>query len=1000
MSKTEKHIVMGEFLRFNRSMLHVGSTAWFEWLALNTRFTYRDASGSYTARCETRRGKPYWYAYKRVDGRLQKMYLGKSEELSLERLHSISLLLVNPDLTEPETHRKPVEPVRFETETRIDTSLLPMIKLHVPALPGRLLPRPRLLAQINSPLTVIYAPSGFGKTTLVNEWQKSVGVPVGWVSLDRDDNQFIRFWYLIVMAIQTILPDFGTQVLNYLRTATPVLPKDVVARLTNDILNVKPSLPRFGLVLDDFHLINHPEVIESVQAWVERLPENMQLIMLGQCKPSISLGYLRSRSLVTELDASDLRFSAEEGISYLQQYPQEPPLAYDDLERLVKHAEGWATGLTLAAQAMGKNEDRRQFIDTFSGAHSYLSEYFMESVLGHYSADLQDFLLKTSVLKNFNGDLCDAVTGQTGGARTLANLQQAELFIIELGERGWYRYHELFGEMLQNRLQELMPDLVPELHRRAARWFIRKHASADAITHLLAAGSWDEAATLMEDMALLELEHFGEDSRLLRWLQELPVTAVQSHKKLLYVYLRLAEVALPRKKVEKFISDIELNISTRPADSLTPDEREVLTEVRTIQQTFEHGERLNLSSAPGEKLDPRWEVLNRLAIIRSVFHTSQPVLEPELSDFLQQAKAQKNLFAILMAGGTLARRMVIAGSLRKCERTAREVLELAMSWQGRLPEPASIALVALCQAQIERNDLELARRYLEQALAVDPNPTSTNMAVQTGILRAKIQQGLGQLDEALITLKAVHDLHLRRPSGVWSDEDLLAMEALMHIRKGEIATAERLMIGVECETCQTFLHYIQAEIYLHKGMPALAEEVLRKLVLEHPEGIFQEPTLLARVALSLTLYEQQKVNQAVNVMSEALRLAALESYRRPFLEFGARMVPLLMVTLHSIDLNSQAQTFAREILQILDPYSKNRKAVQDDVEMLKTSALVSARELEVLQLVLAGQTNREIARNLSVSESTIKTHLEKIYEKLNVNNRTQAILRAQELKLV
>lgn len=1000
MSKTEKHIVTGEFLRFNRSMLHVGSTAWFEWLAQNTRFIYRDSSGSYTARCESRRGKPYWYAYKRIDGRLQKMYLGKAEEMSLERLRSIGLLLVNPELAEPEAHRKPPEPLRYEPETRIDTTLLPMIKLHVPALPVRLLSRPRLVAQIRPPLTIIYAPSGFGKTTLVNEWQKSAGIPVGWLSLDRDDNQVIRFWYLVVMAIQTIVPDFGGLVQNYLRTATPVVPKDVVARLTNDILSIKPPFPRFALVLDDFHKINHPEIIESVQLWVERLPENIQLILLGQSKPAISLGHLRSRSLVTELDATDLRFNAEEGISYLLQYPQDPPLAYDDLERMVKHAEGWATGLTLAAQAMGKYEDRRQFIDTFSGAHTYLSEYFMESVLGQYSTELQEFLLKTSVLNNFTGDLCDSVTGQTGSARTLEKLYEEKLFIVELGERGWYRYHDLFGEMLQNRLKGTMPDLVPELHRRAARWYIRQHAAADAINHLLSSGSWDEAATLMEEMAIMELEHFGEDSRLLRWLQELPVNAVQSHKKLLYVYLRLAEVALPRKKVEKLIGEIELNISSRPADSLTPDEIEVLTEVRAIRQAFEKGEPLKLSSTPGEKSDPRWEVLNRMAIIRRVFHTCHPVFEDELSEFLQQARAQKNLFAILLVGGTLSRRLVISGYIRKCERTAREVLELAMSWQGRLPEPASIALVGLCQAQIERNDLELARRYLEQALAVDPNPTSTNMAVQTGIMRAKIQQGLGQLDEAIVTMKAVRDLHQRRPSGVWLDDDLLAMEALLYVRKGDIATAERLLIGVECETCQTFIQYIQAEIYLQKGMPVLAEEILRKLVLEHPEGIFQEPTLLARVVLSLSLYEQQKVNQAVNVISEALRLAAPESYRRPFLEFGTRLVPLLMVTLHSIDLNSQAQSFARDVLQILDPSSKNRKAVQNDVEMLKTSALVSTRELEVLQLVLAGNTNREIARQLSVSESTIKTHLEKIYDKLNVNNRTQAILRAQELRLV
>ena len=431
MKDTEKHFVMGEFLRFNRSLLHIGSTAWFEWLAQNTRFTYRDSTGSYTARCEQRRGKPYWYAYKRVEGRLQKMYLGKAEELSLDRLRQISLLLVNPDAPVQEFARKTAESPRVEAETRIDTSLLPMIKLHIPMLPARLVSRPRLVSRITTALTVIVAPSGFGKTTLVNEWQNTVGIPVAWLSLDRDDNQFIRFWYLVVMSIQTILPDFGQQVLNYLRTATPVSARDVVARLTNDILAIKSTLPRFGLVLDDFHLINHPELLEALQLWVERPPENMQLIVLGQARPALSLGHLRSRGLVTELDATDLLFTQDEGVQYLRQIPQDPPLAYDDLDRMVKHAEGWANRPSpslprrwASTRTAGCSSIR------FSGAHEYLQEYFMESVLGRYSADVQDFLLKTSILKHFNGEMCDVVTGQTGGAERLAGLYREKLFII------------------------------------------------------------------------------------------------------------------------------------------------------------------------------------------------------------------------------------------------------------------------------------------------------------------------------------------------------------------------------------------------------------------------------------------------------------------------------------------------------------------------------------------------------------------------------------------
>ena len=581
-----KSIVKDNFLYAGGHPIPLGSAAWFEWLASSKKFSFKSLRGNFIAQCEKRRNKAYWYAYRRA-GKLSKVYLGKTEELTPERLEQACISLTSQGLLEQFTDQA-VGNESVTTESRIDSSLLPLTKVNVPILPRQLIARPRLTHRINTPLTLIHAPSGFGKSTLLNDWKQTIGHPIAWLSLDDNDNHLIRFWHSVTMALQTVDPDFGKELLAYLSTASPVQPAEVVLRLTNEIVHHQAAFPHLGLVLDDCHRITRAEIYDSIQAWLEHFPPNMQLIILGHTNPPISLGHLRAKGWVTELEATDLRFTLEEGVDYLRQFQPEVSLAYDDLAKLVRHTEGWAAGLTLTALAMGRQENQRHFVDTFSGAHIYMREYFLETVLQRSSPDVQDFLLKTSILKHLTGGLCDTVTGQTGGEEILLRLWQENLFIIRLDEKGWFRYHDLFSEMLLSQLQARFPDEVSELHRRAAQWYREQYAPADAVYHLLATEAWEEAAFLMEEMALRELEQYGEDSRLLRWLQELPATVVQKHKTLLFVYLRLAQVALPRKKIERFISHIESNLSTKPVSQQTEDERDVLVEIQQICFWFFH----------------------------------------------------------------------------------------------------------------------------------------------------------------------------------------------------------------------------------------------------------------------------------------------------------------------------------------------------------------------------------------------------------------------------
>ncbi len=999
MPGSSKSIVQDNFLLAGASSIPVGSQLWYDWLSRAKHFSFKSQSGRFLAQCETRRNQTYWYAYRRRAGKLIKAYLGKTEELTSERLEQASLSLTGQTLLKQFTNQS-VENGNGTAESRIDTSFLPMTKVNVPMLPRQLLTRPRLTRQINTPLTLIYAPSGFGKSTLLNDWKQTCGHPVAWLLLDESDNHLVRFWYSVTMALHTANPDLGKELLTYLRAASPSHLPEVISSLTNDIVNLQTSCPHFGLVLDDFHRINRTEIYDSVQTWIERLPANIQLIILGHTKPPLSLGHLRAKGLLTELDANDLRFTLEEGINYLRQYQQEPPLAYDDLAKLVKRTEGWAAGLTLAALALSKQENRRQFVDTFSGAHIYMREYFMETVLQRCSPEVQAFLLKTAILKHLTGSLCDALTGQTGGEEMLSHLWHENLFIIRLEEQGWYRYHDLFAEMLLSQLQARFPNEIPQLHKRAAQWYRKQYAPADAIYHLLATQAWEEAAILMEEMALRELEQYGEDSRLLRWLQELPESVVQKHKTLLLVYLRLADMALPKQKIEHFIAHIETNLSNKPDYKQTQDEREVLIEIRHIRRIWEERDQFIPPSRDGTENDARWELLNGLHLLRQVYGTSPEAWEAQVASLLHKAQAQGNLFVILMVGGGLARRALINGQLRRGEKIARQVLEQAFAQRGKLPEPASIALTALSQIHLERNELEPAQKYLAQAREVDPNPTSTNILVQIAIQRAKIQMIQRNFAEALANIQSIRALHLRRPSGFWTDQDLLAYEALIYIRKGDRLSAEQLLNESENIGEHSLSQLARAEILLAQKQANAAEQQLRTSLTQYRNEIPFEPLMSTRVLLAQALFDQHKINQALQVIREAIRQAAPERFFRPFLEGGAACTALLSLALQIENLTSEAHAFIKELLRLFDHTGGDSQISQAEIEALSTSASISPREQEVLSLLSAGYSNCELAQRLCISEATVKTHLSNIYKKLNVNSRVQALACAQELRLV
>ena len=404
------------------------------------------------------------------------------------------------------------------------TPFLPMIKVSPPVIPDGLVARSDQTQKFKLPVTVISAPGGFGKSTLINEWRLGCGEQVAWVNLDKADNNPFSFWLCVVKAFQTIDPAFGQEWLPPLQPASTDELSNMVVHITNDLYHLANGISNshwVGLVLDNYHFIQNSEIHTSLQILLDHIPSKLRLVISGQSTPPLALGYLRSKGMVMELSVEDLHFTPEEGLAYLQNHTRGSQVSFYEMQTLVKRCKGWITGLVLAVAARAQQENKTGFFSAFTGDHPLLREYFEENVLTQVSPSVQMFLVKTSILRHLTGPLCDAVCGRDDSTDVLLRLAEDKLFIDWNEEERCFRYNSLFSEFLRARLQENFPREMLELHHRAAKWFYASDTPAYGIFHSLACEAWDDAARMIGNVAEDELVNTGEDSRILRWLHEL-----------------------------------------------------------------------------------------------------------------------------------------------------------------------------------------------------------------------------------------------------------------------------------------------------------------------------------------------------------------------------------------------------------------------------------------------------------------------------------------------
>jgi LuxR family transcriptional regulator, maltose regulon positive regulatory protein len=913
-------------------------------------------------------------------------------------------------------------------------------KFYFPRLRRGLVPRPRLSGRLNSgaqsKLTLVSAPPGFGKTTLLAEWlaPNTLGADlhhaatgaataagpsdehrVAWLSLDQRDNHPTSFWTYLITALQTVAPGVGASAISLLQSPRPPPIETVLAPLLNELSAISNDIV---LVLDDYHVVDAHDVQTGMVFLLDQLPPRMHLVIASRADPTLPLGRLRARGELVEIRAVDLRFTPGEAAAYLNEI-MGLHLTAEDVAALEARTEGWIAALQLAALSMQGRDDVAGFIAGFAGDDRYIVDYLVEEVLQRQPERVRGFLMQTSILDRLSASLCNAITGQDNGKAMLEALDRSNLFVVPLDDRRrWYRYHHLFADVVRTHLVDEQPDVIPGLHRRASEWYEQNGERSEAIRHALAAEDFSSAADLIE-LALPAMRRGRQEATLLGWLKALPDALVRSRPVLSVGYAGTLLSTGHLEGVETRLRDAERWLSTTAAMRERPDapaaEMVVLDEEEFRRlpgsiAVYRAGHALALGDIPSTVLyarqaldlvpeeDHMWR--GPAAALLGLASWASGDLEAAHRAYADgMARLRKAGFITDTIGGALALAdiRIAQGRLHEAMSTYEQALQLATEQGEPVPRGTADMYVGMSELHRERDDLERATQHLLKSKELGEHTGFPQNPYRWCVAMARIRQAQGDLVEALDLLHEAERLY----TGDFypNVRPVAALKTRVWIAQGRLGKAvgwareRRLSVEDDLSYVREFEHITLARVLLARGAIGEANGLLERLLKAAEAGERTHSAIEILVLQALARQMQGDIPAALAPLERALRLAETEGYVRIFVDEGPPMAVLLgAAAKHGI-----APDYVHQLLTAF-PRAEDSSPVKQ-VSITSGIEPLSERELEVLRLLGTDLDGPEIARELVVSLNTMRSHTKNIYTKLGVNTRRAAVRRAEELHL-
>jgi LuxR family maltose regulon positive regulatory protein len=887
-------------------------------------------------------------------------------------------------------------------------------KLFLPPLRPNLVPRSRLVERLKEALThaltLISAPAGFGKTTLLQEWISDRDLTIAWLSIDSGDNDINRFWMYVLAALQTINPEIGKSVFTALQTPQPPTINSLLIELINEISDrSKPHATQcWPLVLDDYHLITESKVHDSLIFFLDHLPSQMHLIISSRSDPPWPLARLRARRKMIEIRAEELRFSNQEVATFLNSV-MKLGLSTNNVVALEKRTEGWIVGLQMAALSMQKQSDLSGFIRAFTGTNRFILDYLLEEVLNHQSPDIQEFLLKTSILDQMTTPLCDAVLGSSNSRYILTQLEQANLFLVPLDDqRKWYRYHHLFSELLRNQLTLMYPDEISNLHRKASQWLEDQGFVEEPVAHALAAQDYERMARLCEKFAQNLLRQ-GKRNILSMWIEALPAEIIQESAWLCVYQSWTRHWSGKRDGGEECLENAERILLD--STSLDPSEKKKLAgSIATVRAHYALiNEQLPLAIEQAKKalhLLPKTDFYTPGAAgvaLGGAYWAQGDIVKAEQAFVECASTALKGgfLFRASSALCYAALQQVKQARLSIAEKTLHKALSFAQGPGDHKYPSAGYPLVKLSELACEWNNLIQARNFVEDGVKLCKLFGQVDLLAEAYAAQAQVQLACGDYTGIRTTLQLVDQISIHTKLDPWATAWLEDCRIRWWLSTGKLDYANRWIATSELDINGEFsYHYELNHITLAR---VLVAQILQKSVAADPDQCL---SLLARllaatdekgwlhfkiqvlILQALVLDATGNHEGAMQALRLALSIAEPGGYVRTFIREGKIMRKLLQM----IAKQKKDSDYIEVLIKAFPKESSNQPL--DLVESL------SAREMEVMSFLATSLSVPEIADEMILSPNTVRSHIKNIYSKLGVNRRMDAINKAKELRLL
>lgn len=1000
------YVLLDNMQSNGQASIEVGSPAWFAWLQDNRAFSFGDDAGQFNALKERVREKGwYWKAYHWENGRRRSVYLGRSEDLSPERLEETVKRIHHTETTSAD-----------KTVQRI-----PRTKVFVPALRPARVVRQRLLQRVRSgaqlPITVVVAPAGYGKTTLIADWIRTDKRDTAWLSLDAGDNAPVQFWASLGAALDAFQLGASQSIQAELRT--PQMrpnPAAIMADLVNDFtsrlhLDAR-GRPRI-FVIDDLHMLTNPELLQAVTYFADHLPPTLHLLITTRSETDLPMARWRVQHRVSELRAAELAFNDLETRAFLAG-TMGVKLGEEAVAVLEARTEGWVAALQLAALSLQSHADPAVFIGQFRGNQQHVMSYLVDQVLARLPLPVLDFITRAAVLDRMCDDLCRALLDDTtiAGIPTLDDLYQANLFVVALDdEQRWFRFHHLFVDLLRARLNENEPGLAQQLHRRASQWFENAGDVQASIQHAVLARDFARAAQLVDDDISHHWLHQGMNCPSESWVEQLPDEDIHRHPALMLaraaIHLRQLQVSV----AHAWLDALEYTLNHAPrndADEIMLGRLLMLRSYAMRIQQVDAIQVLHLSEQAIARISERdfiWRanaLLTHASLLTSSFNDSRRafVYINEAGELALRHNNRETHIGSLYLG---ALNLCYSGLLRRADAMLAHANRLLKAW--KMPDAASRSWRDNVTLRLvyERNDLQtvddIAQPMLERAVVGADHIALVNAAMH--LVHAHMARGA--------YVDAMRVIHVAEPvcaSSPLSRQYIAALHAFLAAARGDTTLLEAwvddVMPKVDNHSGMRIPGvHVDLRIYLARACMMLEDLKKSRLLLDAYIAQVQETqacdTLIRCLTLRALVHERNGARaEALDDLRDALALGRPEGYLRVFVDEGPAM--------HNLLLAARAKNIEPAyVMKLLDAFNLKQAVpvpAMPHVENVQWVESISSREQQVLVMLAAGHSNQSIADALGVTLTTVKSHAGSIYTKLGVKSRTQAIARAREMGLL